>query len=72
MNESKIHENHQGYDGIKVSPVVSAKSQIDNEETAALKKLKLTTKELRQLKLSNAANIIQTVQGLICESGYEA
>lgn len=54
--------------------MVSAKSRIDNEKAAVLKKkkLQLATKELRQLKLNNAANIIQTVQGLICETGYEA
>lgn len=54
-----------------------------NEEEASVKKrsIKLTTKALlsklsdletlRKSKLSKAANIKQTVQGLMCESGYE-
>ncbi|XP_062417298.1 uncharacterized protein LOC134126995 [Pungitius pungitius] len=76
-----MDEDHQG---TEVTNVVSADLQKVNEDEASVKKrsIKLTPKvllsklsgleTLRKSKLSKAANKKQTVQGLMCQSGYEA
>lgn len=75
-----MDENDQG---IEVTHVVSADSQNDKEEASVKKRsIKPTAKALlsklndletlRKSKLSKAANLKKTVQGLMCESGYEA
>lgn len=75
-----MDEDHQGSEVTNVS----ADLQKVNEDEASVKKrsVKLTQKvllsklggleTLRKSKLSKAANIKQTVQGLMCQSGYEA